>query len=727
MYPTHYSFKRRYYSKNSTNSFHDQDHYKTVKLWILRCLFSLHAYENIDERLDDDGKLKSIPRLLRYLLVDVRIRRSRRAKISREALRRLTLRMAFRLEVENFADEDAVSDIGGCIGDNIRYLSGYLNLSKSERRILSFFTVLNFNSALEECTDLLGKLDIYALKGALSLILDIPAEEVARALHPRSALSASGLLKVDRSHNFSMKSKVDVVEGLIDAFLEQQGDVLNMLRHFFYHSQQKEFSIGDFDFIHDDVNFLLKYVQKSIAGGKSGINILLYGEPGTGKTQLAHTLAQSLKLKLFTIAMENVSGAPLTSEDRFSAYCLSQNILKKHANALILFDEIEDVIVNHRNPFLEASHRGRQKAWINNLLENNPVPAFWVCNETQAFDPAFIRRFDYVLEVPKPRSGSRRRLIDHYLKPLPQVSKQFRERLYYTDQLVPAQIEKATRIAAVLDEHDAEGTEEAIDKILDNTMRALGYNNKPEYRQHATSFDLKHANTNVDLKDLSRKLNPESSARVVLYGPPGTGKTAYVEYLSQKLGKQLLIRQASDLLGSYVGETEGNIADMFYEAESSNAMILLDEADSFLQSRSRAQRSWEITMVNELLVQIEQFEGIFVAATNIFENIDDASLRRFDIKVRFDYLRGDQVVAMARSVLRQFEAKLDKNSAAKFQSLQCLTPGDYSAVVRRSRILQSPLDSDTLLAALREENRIKQERLGKPIGFMVNNRQKPLE
>ena len=720
-----YNISRAHYSSSSINDLHDKDHRSAVCLWMLRCLFQLHACDSLREGNSDDGETIPLPRGILYLMVDIRIKRSRHRPMSRAALLRL-LRARWRtMEADNLATKGASCAITGHIGSNIKYLSDYLQLSEHERKLLSFFTLLNFSYPLEDCTDLLGKLDIYSLKRALGHILDIPAAEIDKALHPKAALNSSGLVKIDRSSNFSMKSKVDVVEGLIDAFLEQQSDVLNMLRHFFYQSDQAEFGLEDFSFIDQDVELLVKYLQKVRRSQQGGVNILIYGDPGTGKTQLVHTIARSLKLKLFTISMENVSGSPLNGEDRFAAYCLSQNILHRHGNALILFDEIEDVIVAHRNPFVETSSRGRQKAWINNLLENNPVPAFWVCNETQSFDPSFIRRFDYVLEVPRPKNEARQRLIDRYLKHLPQVSREFRERLYHTNYLLPAQIEKATRIAASIDDNDPDDTEQLIEQILDNNLRALGYSNKSEYRQHATAFNLKHTNTSVDLATLSQKLNPNAQARLVLYGPPGTGKTAYAEYLSQKLGKQLLIRQASDLLGSYVGETEGNIADMFFEAESARAMLLLDEADSFLQNRNNAQRSWEITMVNELLVQIEQFSGIFIAATNLFANIDDASLRRFDIKVKFDYLRPEQVVRMARSVLRVQGKTLSKSAEPAYKQLRYLTPGDFSAVVRRGRILQEQLTGRSLLAALSEESKIKQERHSKPMGFIIENRQKP--
>jgi transitional endoplasmic reticulum ATPase len=96
-------------------------------------------------------------------------------------------------------------------------------------------------------------------------------------------------------------------------------------------------------------------------------------------------------------------------------------------------------------------------------------------------------------------------------------------------------------------------------------------------------------------------------------------------------------------LDKYVGESEKNIADMFAVARQQNAVLVLDEADSFLADRRNAQRSWEVTQVNELLTQMEAFDGIFICTTNLMEKLDPASIRRFAFKVRFDPMTPDQV------------------------------------------------------------------------------------
>ena len=75
-------------------------------------------------------------------------------------------------------------------------------------------------------------------------------------------------------------------------------------------------------------------------------------------------------------------------------------------------------------------------------------------------------------------------------------------------------------------------------------------------------------------------------------------------------------------------------------------MLVFDEIDSFLQDRNKAIRSWEITQVNEMLVQMEGFDGVFIATTNLMDSLDRTSIRRFDMKVGFGYMDGTQAAKL---------------------------------------------------------------------------------
>src|SRR5262249_49163191 len=143
--------------------------------------------------------------------------------------------------------------------------------------------------------------------------------------------------------------------------------------------------------------------------------------------------------------------------------------------------------------------------------------------------------------------------------------------------------------------------------------------------------------------------------RICLYGPPGTGKTAYGRHVAESLDRPLLVKRASDILSPYVGEAERNIARMFHEARLEGAVLLLDEADSLLRDRRGAVRAWEVTQVNEMLTQMEAFEGIFIASTNLIDSLDEAAMRRFDARVRLDYLAPGQAARMFMDLAQTLE------------------------------------------------------------------------
>ncbi|CAM5377463.1 ATP-dependent zinc metalloprotease FtsH [Rhodanobacter lindaniclasticus] len=220
-------------------------------------------------------------------------------------------------------------------------------------------------------------------------------------------------------------------------------------------------------------------------------------------------------------------------------------------------------------------------------------------------------------------------------------------------------------------------------------------------------YDPAFINADVDLAGIAERLKDTRSARLCLYGPPGTGKTAYGRWLAEQLDMPLLVKRASDLMSPYVGENEQNIAAAFRAATRDGALLLIDEVDSFLRDREGASRSWEATLVNEMLTQMEAFEGVFVATTNLMAGLDQAALRRFDVKVKLDYLQTWQ----AEALLRRYGERLglampDDLGRLAAVHLRYVTPGDYAAVMRQQ--LFRPAGSfGGLLEALKGETTIK--------------------
>ena len=185
-----------------------------------------------------------------------------------------------------------------------------------------------------------------------------------------------------------------------------------------------------------------------------------------------------------------------------------------------------------------------------------------------------------------------------------------------------------------------------------------------------------------------------------------------MRYLARKLNRNLVVRRASDLINMYVGETEKNIRDAFKEAEENKSILFFDEADSFIGDRKNASRNFEVSQVNELLTQLENFNGIFVAATNFDDRLDQASRRRFALKLQFNYLKPEGIEEMWKSFFPQFSCP------TTIKSFEALAPGDFNAVYSKLRYLpEKKLNAKRIVEELEKEVCIKSGQHARKMGF----------
>ena len=217
----------------------------------------------------------------------------------------------------------------------------------------------------------------------------------------------------------------------------------------------------------------------------------------------------------------------------------------------------------------------------------------------------------------------------------------------------------------------------------------------------------------------------ESGIRMLFYGLSGTGKTELARYIAEKLGKQILIKRASDIFGMYVGQNEKNIRNAFAEAEATDSILLFDEADSFFEDRNKAQHSWERSTVNEFLTQMEEFSGILICTTNLRNIMDPAMQRRFHMMVEFKPMKFEGIKIMAE---RYFPAyHLSNRQIEELEDTNSVTPGDFGALSSRIRFINpDEIDSDYILAELKKLQKEKKNQWQaengeseRKIGFVV--------
>lgn len=465
-------------------------------------------------------------------------------------------------------------------------------------------------------------------------------------------------------------------------------------------------------------NLLIPYLAKVLQTRKTGVNILIYGPPGTGKTELTRTAAEAIGAKLYEIGPLRNAEKENGERSRITRWNIAEKLYRSSEKTVLVIDESEDIINEGAVFTLFGGPKRSNKAELNKLVEIAPVPTFWLTNTLGGMDPALIRRFDIVLEVPIPPENVRRRIAESEVGNL--VSADMIDRLASSGKLSPAVISRTASVIADLNLDDERARDEACETLLSASLDAQSLGRLPGRAEALPRFyDTEFVNTTADLKGICEGLKRCGAGRLCLYGPPGTGKTAYVRWLARELGMPLIAKRASDLLNMFVGGTEALIHEAFEEAKRAGALLLIDEADSFLRDRELSQRSWEVTQVNELLTQMESFSGIFCATTNLFENIDRAALRRFDLKAKFDFLRPEQRLGLLERHLAALGLGTEgvKGLKARLSALDCITPGDFAAIERGSAF--SPIqNAEEFLRRLEDDAALKNEGRKKPrIGF----------
>ena len=589
---------------------------------------------------------------------------------------------------------------------NITLLADHVGLTADERTIFELAVRAGRSGPVNSLCNALVDDARIPVQDAVIHLSGLPAASVRRALVPAGRLLVSGLLQFDKPPMSGLGLLTsDRLLVALDPPSRTLGDILGKL---FARAGAASVAWEDFEHLGAGRDFAFRLLRGALERHEKGVNILLHGVPGTGKTEFCKALAARLGAGLHAVGEADDDGDEPSRFERLQQLRLGQRLLSDQGNSLILFDEMEDLFAGIDSGIFGLSlRRTGSKVHINRLLENNPVPTLWTTNNIIDCDPAFLRRISFTLELRTPpvsvRSRIWEKLAEQHRVPLP---KELCLELAHSMEDAPALADSALRAVRI-----TRGGADDVKLAASAISRAVRGGHNPLAAPSSVRFKPELANADHDLALITERFvacGPANTGGLCLSGPPGTGKSAFARYLAARMEMPVIERRASDLLDRYVGGSERNIADAFAEARDTSAFLVFDEADSLLGARDGATHRWEISQVNEMLTWMENHPLPFACTTNLVEQLDPATARRFSLKIGFLPLSALQREACFRRFFKS-------DPPSGLWALDQLTPGDFAVAAKRSKLL-GIAQPDAILVELRREQAAKPN-IRNPIGF----------
>lgn len=591
---------------------------------------------------------------------------------------------------------------------------------------LIFLAFSNSNDSLNELFD---NRSYDSFIRTASIATGLAPTEIKRSFNKSGILVSSGIIESIDATGRGFVS----LDSSIDEYLAGLSEK-SVIEKFVRADRGRRLKTESFSIPDEDVK-----IMKDILSSGSPCNILLYGIPGTGKTEFARSIASQCAENVYMLRYgENDLGSRgnrnADSDSRRLALRIGINTVTENGGILIA-DEA-DFLLN--TSMWSFDNNKPEKGWLNDLLDNSKARIIWITNKTGSMEESTLRRFSYSLHFKRFSKKQRIEIWNNILsrspfKKLitPDIIADLSARYEVNAGGISSTINSLKQIL-----HTRELKPEEVKPVLENLLSrhskltGKGINRKGKLVDLTEKYDLSFLNTDTDISKVVKSVkrvsemqydeDKKNNINLLLWGESGTGKTEFAKYLASETGKGLIIKRASDLMNMYVGVTEKLIREAFLEAEEEKSILFIDEADTFFGSRERANASWEVSHTNEFLVQMENFSGILICCTNLLDIFDTAAMRRFNWKVKFNPVLPEKRVPLYEKYFMDNASPLSEKQKKRITGIENLTPGHAKAVHQRLFFIpDETCEHDLIITELEKEASFLKLRAPKKTGFSL--------
>ncbi|MFN3700736.1 MAG: AAA family ATPase [Alphaproteobacteria bacterium] len=620
--------------------------------------------------------------------------------------------------------------------ENFLKLATYLGFSEPEKKALEYLITHGCHDYLDDIAGALCSKDESVGPVIARMCQDEPHhKQYSRFVSPNGKLIQFGLMDRDPNEYFPRLSD-EVGEVLAQPNLEKS----DIIEAFIGTPANSDLDIEDFEYMgQDDIDLICKLIQNAVKDNTPGVNILIYGPAGGGKTELSKAISKKLGISMYSIGEDEgntesreltnydefgdatstlkTGGRKTTNQKRLSDLVRAQSLLKDGGSAFLLFDEIEDLLLKGTDS--EKAADTESKIVINRLLEKNPVPVIWNGNDPDKFHQAVRDRFIFSLYVDHPPVMVRKKIwqkqaslqgVDLSDEDISSLAREY--------DASPRKITLALKAAksSGLGKKGIEMVLPASAKItLGSSVAIKDYSTTSRFYNPDFSNIQAPEQDNFSLREVLERAKNKKSLALLANGPQGSGLRSLARHVAEDLNMNISEYSMAGLItqGPMEPGPAQKIMQAFNGAADMRRVLAIHDLE-VLAGAASDEKSWDRELMDVLIGAIREHQLPLILTSGEKDT-------KFPFKLKAVF--SNQIRLNAMSVAQRsaaFETFFGQSAPSLIDRLEGIVPADFANV--RKDILKMDMDqihSGHVLKLLARQIEMRQEKQSHSMGFGI--------